>query len=1049
MSKILNQLLYSAVVFGSDNPSGVLRLESTSSGTKGPVELVGTQFDLISNGQIGRFIHTNTDTRTYSLPDVSGEIFVSDMFTLGNQLLYSSAVSTYAVLDPVLGGALTTNVGGDISWVMGADGQVLTIVSGAPIFQDIPDVGSVGESLLPQQLPHYAVAGNDLVPLTTEASRVLYSLVDDTLEWGLLPATYLRGVGNIPLTVGVLDQVLSSVGDGTFKWVTPTAAIIVEGDLNQLPFYSASPTGTELSASSFMATDEGVRALLFQNRGGVRFYELDVNGVAFVEFRAAADIAVSTSFSLPPADGLPDDTLVTDGSGNLSFQTPPDNGSVAVGNENDIAYYMVGGNDVSGLTTEVSRILGSTALGVPTWMLLSESYLETTGGTPLAGGTLNQVLVSDGALAFTWANAVDITGEVLSGVGNSLAYYPATGTKVDDVAFLTVGVNTLNLLLGSTLRIHEPAGAAYLELLAPTMISNLSLTLPAEDGTFEQALVTDGSGGLSFITVGRGIVHTGTTGTLSYYSADTNEVHPLTNVAGRVALTSDPANLVEWGLLTAPYLSDSSGDPLDNGTAGQLLSAVGDGNFVWYTLTASGVVTPSTSSAMTFYPYAGDTVDGSTWLMNNELLKILELHNSGRISFYEITNTNYVALRASDELTTNIELTLPAELPSDDGYVMTSEADGTMSFLPPSGDTRWEQRGVILVPPLARSVTVLYDEPFSASPAYVDVQWAIGPNDLFLPAYAIERSTEQGFIIRLSSAIPSGSYKIYWESQLVASQSVTAAVFFAGGETAGSTYLDTIRSLNVDLDTTVNIATTIASGRAYMASGGSSTKGYLFGGETAPATPTDVISSMVYSTLVTADLGVTLASTKSRATGLGTRVKSYVVGGFSGVALSSIEPFDPATETVLAVIAATLSSSAYARASATTDTIGAIVHNTGSLDLLMYATESVVVSTQNFGVTDISVGANTTDIGYFGRNTGGALSKYLFSTNTLTSLPVSLGSTAGLSMAGNSLEKAYFAGDSVVEGLEFLTETLVSTATLLTAGRLSASGTAFQSKGLL
>jgi hypothetical protein len=98
MAKVLNQLLYSSVVFGSDEPSGILRLESTSSGTKGQVEVVGTRLDLITNAVIGSLIHANTTTRTYNFPDYSGQVLISGLFTGENQLLYSSAAGVYAML---------------------------------------------------------------------------------------------------------------------------------------------------------------------------------------------------------------------------------------------------------------------------------------------------------------------------------------------------------------------------------------------------------------------------------------------------------------------------------------------------------------------------------------------------------------------------------------------------------------------------------------------------------------------------------------------------------------------------------------------------------------------------------------------------------------------------------------------------------------------------------------------------------------------------------------------------------------------------------------
>ena len=61
-----------------------------------------------------------------------------------------------------------------------------------------------------------------------------------------------------------------------------------------------------------------------------------------------------------------------------------------------------------------------------------------------------------------------------------------------------------NSTRAATLRFNEDTddGSNYVELKAGTIGSNLSLTLPTADGTSGQALVTDGSGALSFSTAG-------------------------------------------------------------------------------------------------------------------------------------------------------------------------------------------------------------------------------------------------------------------------------------------------------------------------------------------------------------------------------------------------------------------------------------------------------------------------------------------------------------------------------------------------------------------
>jgi len=73
---------------------------------------------------------------------------------------------------------------------------------------------------------------------------------------------------------------------------------------------------------------------------------------------------------------------------------------------------------------------------------------------------------------------------------------------------LSKGTGTINVKGNSTqpgeIRIFEDTddGSNYVALKTTTLGSNLSLTLPTADGTSGQALVTNGSGVLSFDTAG-------------------------------------------------------------------------------------------------------------------------------------------------------------------------------------------------------------------------------------------------------------------------------------------------------------------------------------------------------------------------------------------------------------------------------------------------------------------------------------------------------------------------------------------------------------------
>ena len=116
-----------------------------------------------------------------------------------------------------------------------------------------------------------------------------------------------------------------------------------------------------------------------------------------------------------------------------------------------------------------------------------------------------------GAVAGTiWLDTTSATTPILKyydGVDNiTLATINHTANTVDfnDSAISTPLAVTGNATAGAELRLPEDTdnGSNYVAIKAPDSIaSNLTLTLPSADGTNGQALVTNGSGTLSFTTL--------------------------------------------------------------------------------------------------------------------------------------------------------------------------------------------------------------------------------------------------------------------------------------------------------------------------------------------------------------------------------------------------------------------------------------------------------------------------------------------------------------------------------------------------------------------
>jgi|TARA_Y100000015_G_C2394528_1_gene91976 hypothetical protein len=142
--------------------------------------------------------------------------------------------------------------------------------------------------------------------------------------------------------------------------------------------------------------------------------------------------------------------------------------------------------NLSTAQTLTNKTLTSPAIGT--------SILDTNGNE-LAKVTATGSAVNE----FTIANAATGSGPTISSTG---------GDTNIDINLLSKGTGTINVKGNSTqpgeIRIFEDTddGSNYVALKTTTLGSNLSLTLPTADGTSGQALVTNGSGVLSFDTAG-------------------------------------------------------------------------------------------------------------------------------------------------------------------------------------------------------------------------------------------------------------------------------------------------------------------------------------------------------------------------------------------------------------------------------------------------------------------------------------------------------------------------------------------------------------------
>jgi hypothetical protein len=195
-------------------------------------------------------------------------------------------------------------------------------------------------------------------------------------------------------------------------------------------------------------------------------------------------------------------TLTLTGDGAVTLQNTTGNASVT-----NITSTLAGAGTVTAQFAVV-RVTGTlTTTKIITGPSYSKTYVvlnDATGGSvtiKAAGQTGVTIAVSDKALvAF---NGTDYVRVGASAGGSDTQVQYNSGGNLAGSANMTFDGSNLQLGAQGDLRFADSDSSNYVALQAPaTVASNVTFTLPSTDGSNGQALVTNGSGVLSFGSAG-------------------------------------------------------------------------------------------------------------------------------------------------------------------------------------------------------------------------------------------------------------------------------------------------------------------------------------------------------------------------------------------------------------------------------------------------------------------------------------------------------------------------------------------------------------------
>lgn len=452
--------------------------------------------------------------------------------------------------------------------------------------------------------------------------------------------------------------------------------------------------------------------------GQIAFRELASNGIYSVTLRAPDALSDYVVLTLPSGHGSPGQILTTDGSGIMSWADAPVDSVTSVNGQTGVVVLTaasVGAVAKAGDTMSGALVMDPTGILAGQGGVIRFKELAANGSNfvalrapdsvsaditftlPGTDGTAGQCLITNGSGVWSWASfpadsVTSVNGktgvvvlnsdDVAEGLNNK--YFTDLRARAAAVINSTTGSETDQAASVSAMKAYVAAAAPVLSVNGKTGTVSLNSMDISESGT--NLYFSDERAQTAAVvnsTTGSQTTQAPSVAAIKAYIASSSPVLSVNGFTGAVSLST--TNIPEG---TNKYFTDAlarSAAVLNNTSGVQTDQAASIYAMKAYIAASSPVLSVNgytgavslTASDVGAVAKTGDTMTGVLTMAATGSLS----GQTGAIRLKELAanGDNYIAIRAADDMASDITLTLPNNTGSS-GYVLTTNGSGQLSW---------------------------------------------------------------------------------------------------------------------------------------------------------------------------------------------------------------------------------------------------------------------------------------------------------------------------------------------------------------------------------